>query len=122
MAFVAWVMRTMLSLYCAHYLSVNTQKIHKETISLQTTFSIQKAVLHVRNSGEGEAIVVFSAPNDCKGQLTVMDISGKTVQRMELGLIIAGMTYYQPLKVAKGMHIVMLQAGESSMQTKFVIP
>ena len=40
MAFVAWVMRTMLSLYCAHYLSVNTQKIHKETISLQTTFSI----------------------------------------------------------------------------------
>ena len=40
MAFVAWVMRTMLSWYCAHYLSVNTQKIHKETVTLQTTFSI----------------------------------------------------------------------------------
>ena len=39
-AFVAWVMRTMLSWYCAHYLSVNTQKIHKETVSMQTTFSI----------------------------------------------------------------------------------
>ena len=79
-------------------------------------------MLHVRNGGAGEAIVVFSAPNDCKGQLTVIDISGKIVLRMETGLIIAGMTYYQPLKVAKGMHIVMLQAGETSMQTKFVMP
>ena len=79
-------------------------------------------MLHVRNGGAGEAIVVFSAPNDCKGQLTVIDISGKIVLRMETGLITAGMTYYRPVRLTQGIHIVMLQAGESSMQTKFVMP
>ena len=51
-----------------------------------------------------------------------MDISGQILQQIGLGRIIAGMTYYQPLKVAQGMHIVMLQTGDCMLQSKFVMP
>ena len=80
------------------------------------------ASLDILLDGAGEAIAMFSVPSDCKGQLTVMDISGQILQQIGLGRIIAGMTYYQPLKVAQGMHIVMLQTGDCMLQSKFVMP
>ena len=51
-----------------------------------------------------------------------MDVSGQIRQQIDLGRIIAGMTYYQPLRMVQGMHIVVLQAGDCVLQSKFVMP
>ena len=80
------------------------------------------ASLHVCNGGAGEAIAMFSVSSDCIGRLIVMDVSGQIRQQIDLGRIIAGMTYYQPLKVAQGMHIVVLQTDDCMLQNKFIMP
>ena len=80
------------------------------------------ATLYVRNGGAGEAIAMFSVSSDCTGRLIVMDVSGQVRQQIDLGRIIAGMTYYQPLRMVQGMHIVVLQAGDCVLQSKFVMP
>lgn len=91
-------------------------------IAQAITTPSEGASLEIRLGGEREAIAMFSVPGDCKGQLIVMDISGQILQRIGLGHIISGMTYYQPLKVAQGMHIVVLQTDDCMLQNKFIMP
>ena len=91
-------------------------------IAQAITTPSEGASLEIQLGGAREAIAMFSVTGDCKGQRIVMDISGQILQRIGLGHIISGMTYYQPLKVAQGMHIVVLQTDDCMLQNKFIMP
>ena len=72
------------------------------------------ASLGVRQEGNGEEIVVFSVPRDGRGSLKVLDISGRLLQQVDLGILVSGMTYFQPIAAPMGMHIIVLQTNDDS--------
>ena len=70
------------------------------------------ASLGVRQEVNGEEIVVFSVPRDGRGSLKVLDISGRLLQQVDLGILVSGMTYFQPIAAPMGMHIIVLQTDD----------
>ena len=81
----------------------------------QITTPDADASLHVRPAGEGQELVVFSVPRDGRGCIKVLDFNGRLLQNVELGNLVSGMTYFQPIAAPNGMHIIVLQTGDRTI-------